>query len=63
MIWIPAGSPPSPYTDYLFRVEQVVDGHGCVNDYTIDIKPSDTLRVYKIPETGPAYHVPNNFAF
>jgi len=63
LIWIPTGSPPSPYTDYEFRVEQVVDGHGCVNDYTIDIKPSDTLRVYKIPETGPAYHVPNNFAF
>ncbi|MEW5845863.1 MAG: hypothetical protein AB1777_06305 [Bacteroidota bacterium] len=63
MIWVSAGSPPSPYTDYLFRVEQVVDGHGCVNDYTIDLKPSDTLRVYKIPETGPTYHVPNNYAF
>jgi len=63
MIWVPAGSPPSPYTDYVFRIEQVVDGHGCVNDYTIDVKPSDTLRVYKIPETGPTYHVPNNYAF
>lgn len=63
MVWIPAGSPPSPYTDYYFQVEHVVDGHGCQNDYTIDPKPNDTLRVYKIPETGPQYHIPNNFAF
>lgn len=63
MTWVPIGSPASPYNDHVIQVEYLKDSNGCINDYTIDSKPSDTIRTYKVPETGPQYHIPNNFAF
>jgi hypothetical protein len=60
--WIPVGMPPSVYYDYVFRIETVTDNFGCENNYdTGDTKPEDTVRVYKLPQTGPQYHIPNTF--
>lgn len=59
--WIAVGAPPAVYNDYVFTIETVTDTHGCINDYTIDTKPEDAVRVYKLPVTGPQYHIPNSF--
>jgi hypothetical protein len=58
--WISVGAPPAVYTDYVFRIERIEDINGCVNEYA-GAGPEATVRVYKIPETGPQYHVPNTF--
>lgn len=63
MTWLPSGSPVSPYNDHVIRIEFIEDQNGCINNYTIDTKPEAIVRTYKTPETGPNYHIPNNFAF
>ena len=63
MTWLPIGIPPSPYNDHVVKIEYLIDSNGCENDYSIDTKPEATIRTYKVPETGPQYHVPNNFAY
>jgi hypothetical protein len=47
-----------PYTDYTFSVTALSDFIGCPSNISSD---TVTVRVYKIPETGPQYHVPNSF--
>lgn len=63
MTWLPIGIPPSPYNDHVVKIEYLIDSNGCENDYSIDTKPEATIRTYKVPETGPQYHVPNTFAY
>lgn len=55
LVW----SGPNPDKVITYSIPTVTSANGCSNtgSNTVDI------NVYKIPETGPQYHVPNNFAF
>ncbi len=55
LVW----SGPNPDKVITYSIPIVTSANGCSNtgSNTVDI------HVYKIPETGPQYHVPNNFAF
>jgi len=52
-------SGPGTYNVITYSITSVTSANGCSNSgsNTVDV------NVYKIPETGPEYHVPNNFAF
>ncbi|MDA3779897.1 MAG: hypothetical protein PF487_06720, partial [Bacteroidales bacterium] len=51
-IWVDDGSPD---TDYVYSI-QITDDNGCTNSYN-----SSTVTVFKIPETGPEYHISNDW--
>jgi len=55
LVW----SGPNPDKVITYSIPTVTSSNGCSNSgsNTVDV------TVYKIPETGPQYHVPNNFAF
>jgi len=55
LVW----SGPNPDKVITYSIPIVTSANGCSNtgSNTVDV------NVYKIPETGPQYHVPNNFAF
>lgn len=50
---------PNPSRVITYSIPVVTSANGCSNtgSNTVDV------NVYKIPETGPQYHVPNSFAF
>jgi len=48
----------APYHDYTFRLRVVNSTTGCSSGWD-----SEVISVYKIPETGPQYHVPNTYGF
>ena len=50
--WVNDGTPD---TDYIYSIE-ITDSNGCVNTYN-----SPTITVFKVPETGPQYHISNDF--
>lgn len=51
-------SGPGPSNSFTYTVT-VTDNNGCSSSSSSPV----TVNVYKIPETGPEYHIPNNFAF
>ncbi|QKG78782.1 hypothetical protein [Tenuifilum thalassicum] len=51
-------SGPDPSNSFTYTVT-VTDNKGCSSSSSSPV----TVNVYKIPETGPEYHIPNNFAF
>ena len=52
-------SGPGTYNVITYSITTVTSANGCSNSVsnTVDV------NVYKIPETGPEYHVPNNFGY
>lgn len=56
--WISPAAPPTVYT---YSITSITDNSGCGAGTVIG--SGVNVNVYKIPETGPQYHVPNNFAF
>ncbi len=52
-------SGPGTYNVITYSITTVTSANGCSNSgsNTVDV------NVYKIPETGPEYHVPNNFGY
>ncbi|MEJ5316407.1 MAG: hypothetical protein WHS63_05325 [Tenuifilum sp.] len=56
--WISPAAPPTVYT---YTITSISDDSGCGAGTVIGSGVS--VNVYKIPETGPQYHVPNNFSF
>lgn len=56
--WISPSAPPTVYT---YTITSINDGSGCGPGTVVGTGVD--VNVYKIPETGPQYHVPNNFAF
>ncbi len=50
-IWVDDGTPD---TDYVYTI-QITDSNTCVNTLS-----SPTVTVFKIPETGPQYHISND---
>jgi hypothetical protein len=51
LVWVVGG----PYEDYTFSLRVVNNTTGCSSAWDDNV-----VSVYKIPETGPEYHVPNN---
>lgn len=49
--------PVNPYNDFVFYISTISDDNGCSNTNI----GNGTVRVFKIPETGPQYHINNNF--
>jgi hypothetical protein len=54
-IWI---GPVAVKTTYIYTVTGLTDANGCAEATPTG---SATVEVYKIPTTGPGYHIPNNF--
>ncbi len=52
--WIDDGSPD---TDYTYTVTTITDANGCTNSNL----GSGNVTVFKIPVTGPQYHISNNW--
>jgi hypothetical protein len=46
----------NPYSDYVFYISTITDDNGCTNTNL----GSETISVFKIPETGPQYHIKND---
>ena len=58
--YIPANPPTwiddeTPVTEYIYTIE-ITDSNGCVNTTS-----SPIIYVFKIPETGPQYHITNDW--
>lgn len=49
--------PVNPYNDYVFSISTITDNNGCTNTNI----GNETVRVFKIPETGPQYHISNTW--
>jgi hypothetical protein len=49
--------PVNPYNDHVFSISTITDDNGCINTNL----GSETVRVFKIPETGPQYHISNTW--
>ncbi len=56
--WIAPDAPPTVYT---YSITSITDNSGCGAGTVVGNDVS--VNVYKIPETGPQYHIPNTFAF
>lgn len=52
--WVDDGTPD---TDYIFIITTITDSNGCSN---INIG-NEAVKVFKIPETGPQYHISNDY--
>ena len=52
LIW----SGATPDKDYVFSLRVTNTTTGCTSAYV-----TKTVKVWKIPETGPPYHIPNTF--
>ncbi|SDB81321.1 beta strand repeat-containing protein [Williamwhitmania taraxaci] len=48
----------TPFTNYYYTITFLTDNNGCTRTNI----GNEKVTVFKIPETGPQYHVPNNFA-
>lgn len=53
-VWVNDGTPD---TEYTYTITTITDTNGC----TSTNQGSAMVTVFKIPETGPQYHVPNNW--
>ncbi|MEE4196942.1 MAG: hypothetical protein V2I54_04810 [Bacteroidales bacterium] len=51
-LWVDDGTPD---TEYVYSI-QITDSNGCVNTIS-----SPVIDVFKIPETGPQYHIANDW--
>ncbi len=59
MSWINDGTAtPSPETDYYFTITTLTDSNGCTNNTNFG---NEKAVVFKLPETGPQYHISNDF--
>ena len=56
-VWDGVSIPPS--TTYKYRVV-ITDEYGCVSE-AIPEENQPEITVWKRPETGPPYHIPNAF--
>jgi len=55
-VWNPADLLPKVYT---YTISEIEDSSGCTGG--VVLPPGTSVNVYKIPETGPQYHIPNIF--
>jgi hypothetical protein len=55
LVWVDDGT---PVTDYHFTITTITDTNGCSNTNI----GNELVKVYKIPETGPQYHISNEHA-
>ena len=55
--WIDSGARPAEATTYTYTLVDFADGAGCAGTVAEDA----LLDVWKRPETGPQYHIPNIF--
>jgi len=53
-VWVNDGTPD---TEYTYTITTITDTNGC----TSTNQGSATVTVFKVPETGPEYHVPTNW--
>ncbi len=58
--WLDQGVAPNYVANYTYTVTAVSDNSGCGVGTS---SGSATVAVHKLPETGPQYHVPNNFGY
>jgi hypothetical protein len=58
--WVDQGGAPSYIANYSYTVTSLSDNSGCGVGSS---SGSATVEVHKNPETGPEYHVPNNFGY
>ncbi|PLX10295.1 MAG: hypothetical protein C0597_16995, partial [Marinilabiliales bacterium] len=54
-VWVDDGTPD---TDYYFSITTITDNNGCTNNTN---QGNEKVTVYKLPETGPQYHIENNW--
>jgi hypothetical protein len=52
--WVNDGTPD---TEYTYTIVTITDSNGCVNTNIGSV----SITVWKRPETGPQYHIPNTF--
>ena len=50
-------SGPAPVVTYSFSITDVTDNRGC----SVPGEGGAVIEVYKIPSSGPVFHIPNNF--
>jgi hypothetical protein len=55
-VWLDDGTPD---TEYTYSITSITDANGCTNTAT---QGSAQVTVYKVPETGPQYHISNEHA-
>lgn len=58
---LPTWSDPALPKVYHYNVTAITDDAGCGPGTVVG--PGVDVDVYKIPETGPQYHIPNNYAY
>lgn len=58
--WVDQGVAPNYVANYTYTVTAVSDNSGCGVGSS---SGSVTVEVHKLPETGPQYHVPNNYGY
>lgn len=58
--WVDQGVAPNYVANYTYTVTTISDNSGCGVGTS---SGSATVAVHKLPETGPQYHVPNNFGY
>jgi hypothetical protein len=56
-VWLDQSGPTPGLATFVYTVSNFTDTSGC----DTQVSGSATLDVWKIPETGPQYHIPNTF--
>ena len=54
-VWVDDGTPD---TDYYYSITTITDANGCTRTNI----GNEKVTVFKVPETGPEYHISNDFA-
>ena len=58
-VWVDQGNPAPGVANFTYTVTNLTDDSGCGTGST---SGSATVDIFKIPQTGPQYHISNDFA-